>query len=282
MTRPDVPHYLGPPRGMVQRFAMRSLLRTFVFLVALAALAGAAPATAEEAALHVYGPGGPAPAMKEAARAFQDRTGVPVTVTAGPTGEWLDRARADADLVYSGSEHMMTDFLAALDGVLDPATVEPLYLRRSAILVRPGNPEGIRDVPDLGREGLRVLVVQGAGQTGLWEDVAGRTGDVALVARVRRNVAVFAPNTAEARRRWIEDPALDAWVVWDIWHVAHPGLAELVRGSERYAIYRDCGAGLTRRGRERAAARDFLAFLRSTEGEAIFRKWGWRPRSSSP
>jgi len=37
--------------------------------------------------LLVYGPGGPAPAMKEAA-AFEHANGIKVTVTAGPTPSW--------------------------------------------------------------------------------------------------------------------------------------------------------------------------------------------------
>ena len=37
--------------------------------------------------LRVYGPGGSAPAMKEAAKAFEQKTGTPVVVTAGPTAE---------------------------------------------------------------------------------------------------------------------------------------------------------------------------------------------------
>ena len=42
------------------------------------------------AGLRVYGPGGPAPAMKEAAKAFEQKTGTPVVVTAGPTPEWFE------------------------------------------------------------------------------------------------------------------------------------------------------------------------------------------------
>jgi hypothetical protein len=58
-------------------------------------------------------------------------------VTAGPTPEWIDSARQNADLIFSGSEVMMSDFIAAMPDI-DPKTVEPLYLRASAILVRPG------------------------------------------------------------------------------------------------------------------------------------------------
>ena len=44
--------------------------------LAIALLALAAPAGAQ--VLHVYGPGGPAPAMKEAAAAFGKKTGTEV------------------------------------------------------------------------------------------------------------------------------------------------------------------------------------------------------------
>lgn len=52
---------------------------------------------------------------------------------------------------------------------------------------------------DLLKPGVRVLTVAGAGQVGLWEDVIGRTGDVAMVRALRSNI-VF-PRGAEQRRR---------------------------------------------------------------------------------
>ena len=38
----------------------------------------------------------------------------------------------------------MSDFAKALPGAFDLKEAEPLYLRPVAILVRPGNPKGIR------------------------------------------------------------------------------------------------------------------------------------------
>lgn len=138
--------------------------------------------------LFVYGPGGPLPAMKDAATAFERQRGIAVQLTGGPTPQWLERARNDADVVFSGAEHMMTDFVKQLGdtsvgrgarpGRIDESTIVPLYLRPVAMLVRPGSPRGIHRFEDLLRPGMKVLVVQGAGQTGLWEDVAGRTGDI--------------------------------------------------------------------------------------------------------
>jgi len=66
--------------------------------------------------LRIYGPGGPEPAIREAARQFGSAHGIEIAVTAGPTGKWIDAAKADADLIYSGSETMMTDFLDVMGG----------------------------------------------------------------------------------------------------------------------------------------------------------------------
>jgi accessory colonization factor AcfC len=223
--------------------------------------------------LHVYGPGGPAPAMKEAAKAFQAR-GAEVDVVSGPTPTWLGAASANADLIYSGSETMMTGFIAQL-GAIDPASVQPLYLRPSAILVRPGNPEHIRGLADLFRPGHHVLIVDGAGQTGLWEDMAGRLGQIGSVTALRRNITVFAKTSADAKTAWIKDPSIDAWIIWNIWQVSNPTIAQVVPVEPEYRIYRDTGVAMTRKGEANPDARAFANFLASPAGAKIFARWGW-------
>lgn len=224
--------------------------------------------------LYVYGPGGPLPAMKEAAAAFGKQHRVDVIVTAGPTSKWIEAAKSNADLVFSGSEVMMSSFIKAMPQI-DPATVKPLYLRAAAILVRPANPEHITGIADLLKPGHHILVVNGAGQQGLWEDVAGRTGSIADVQAFRANIAVSADNSAQARAAWIKDKALDAWLIWTIWQKANPRLADQVPVQPDRAIYRDTGIALTKTGENRPEAKEFEHFLSSPAGEKIFAKWGW-------
>lgn len=211
--------------------------------------------------LRVYGPGGPAPAMKEAAKVFEQKTGTPVVVTAGPTPEWIQNAKSDADIIYSGSETMMTDFAQAMEGGFDEAKAEPLYLRPFSILVRPGNPEKITGLNDLFKPGYRVLVVNGAGQNGVWEDAAGRKGDIESVRALRKNIVKYAKNSALAKQEWINDPSLDAWLIWNIWQVANPTLADVVPVEKDYVIYRDTGIVLTKKGEQTAAAKHFVALF---------------------
>ena len=244
---------------------------------ALPAAASSSQADAEQGAvvLHVYGPGGPLPAMKEAADTFSKEQHVQVVVTGGPLPKWLHDAQQNADLIFSGSEEMMSDFQVALQGSLDPSTIVPLYVRKAAILVRPGNPSHIRGLEDLQKPGHRILVVNGAGQRGLWEDVVGRRGDIASITKFRSNIATVALSSADARTDWVQDKSLDAWLIWNIWQVSNPALAEIVPVDEAHQIYRDCGIGLTTQGRSRPEARAFVLFLQSPEGKRIFQKWGW-------
>jgi accessory colonization factor AcfC len=227
--------------------------------------------------INVYGPGGPAPAMKEAAQAFGAAHQVKINIVAGPTAQWVDKAKSDAHVVFSGAENMMSDFAKALPGTFDLRDVQPLYLRPVAILVRPGNPKGIKGFRDVLAPGVKVLAVAGAGQTGLWEDVAGRTGDIRILQAFRKNLLLpEAANSAEARKRWIEQPDIDVWLIWNIWQVANPELAQLVEMDEPFRLYRDTGVVLTHQGNALQPAQAFVNYLQSPAGQAIFAKWGWK------
>ena len=78
-----------------------------VIAAGLTAMASSAAFATET--LRVYGPGGPLPAMKEAAAVFGQVHGIDIHVTGGPTPQWIDHAKPDADLIFSGSEVMMSD-----------------------------------------------------------------------------------------------------------------------------------------------------------------------------
>lgn len=230
---------------------------------------------AAEDVLYVYGPGGPYPAMKEAAEAFGKQKNVKVEVAAGPTNQWIEKAKKDADIIYSGAEYMMTDFIFAMENRIDETTVTPLYLRPSSILVRSGNPKNIKNFPDLLKPGMKILVVNGAGQEGLWEDIAGKDGKIETVKKFRKNIVAYAPNSAVAKKIWTEKKDIDAWLIWNIWQLANPDLADLVNMSKKYVLYRDCGIALTKQGKDKKLAKKFYEFVQSEDGARIFAKWGW-------
>src|SRR3546814_11006149 len=110
-----------------------------------------------------------------------------------------------------------------MNGAIDEKTIDPLYLRASNILVRPGNPHHIGGLRSLLRPGFKVMVVQGAGQTGLWEDMAGRAGDIAPVRALPANNVSYACSTAEPIPAWTSHPTIHAWSIWEYGRAAARG-----------------------------------------------------------
>lgn len=225
--------------------------------------------------LRLYGSVGPSPAMEEAAMLFAARSEIKVEVVSGPRNVWRDKAALNADLMFSSADFMMSDYARSMDLKIDEESITPLFLRPSALLVRPGNPKRINDFPDLVRPGINVMVVNSAGATGLWEDMAGNLEDIRTVRALRKNIQVYAANSDEAMMTWKTNPDIDVWITWNTWHIPLRGRAELVPVSKTYRVLRTCSIALTARGKSKPAGAKFIEFLKSAEAAAIFNSWGW-------
>jgi len=246
--------------------------------VAVVLLLGAEPASAQ---LRVVGHGGPGPAMRDAADQFERKSGTKVEIVSGPKPKWIDRARREADLIYSGSDTMMTEFVRALPDLLHQSDVTPLYDRPATILVRKDNPLRVRGFRDLTRPDVDVMVVEGAGQNGLWEDLASRAGGIDFIRKLRPRIKLFAANSAAAREAWTTRPEIDACVIWNLGQVATPAIADQVAIERNIVLYRSMAVAVTRTNRSSADARAFATYLTSPEAARIFRRYGWRVPATS-
>ncbi len=70
--------------------------------------------------------------MDEAAAAFEKLRGIDDVVVGGPTPTWRERGKRDADVVFSGADRMMTDYIQH-----PPASGTPLGSRRPNVLDQP-------------------------------------------------------------------------------------------------------------------------------------------------
>jgi accessory colonization factor AcfC len=230
---------------------------------------------AQKDTVYLYGPGGPYPPIKELAEMFESKNAVKLVLTKGPAEGWIKQAKSNAHLIYSGSEFMMTDFLYRLNNEISPDDVKPLYFRKSGLLVRPGNQKKIMKLEDLLKPGLKILVVNGSGLTGVWEDILGQTRDINQLKAMRKNISHYAKNSAEAKKVWMEDPEVDVWISWNIWQIANAALADFVELEDKYTLYRDFGVAITTHGKNNQYAQAFFNYLSSNEAKPVFKKWGW-------
>lgn len=223
--------------------------------------------------LMVYGPGGPLGPMNELAEKFAKEKGFQVKVVAGPEGKWIDQAKQDADVFFGGAEYMLTDFTLRHPELVDDKTRTELYPRAAGILVRKGNPKNIKSLEDLAKPGIKILDVNGAGQLGLWEDLAG-TKD--LIPGIQKNIAVTSGNSAEGIEKWKANPELDAWITYESWYYRLKDTMDLVELPKKDKLYRGTPIVIAKTTDNREAAQQFIEYLKTEKSHEVFKKWGWQ------
>ncbi|MDC0765314.1 extracellular solute-binding protein [Brevibacillus sp. AG] len=223
--------------------------------------------------IRVYGPGGPLGPIKEAAEQFSAETGMKVEVTAGPEGNWIGQAKQDADIIFGGSAYMLQDFIFNHPEMIDTKSRTELYPRAAGILVRKGNPKKIESLEDLTKKGVKIIDVNGAGQLGLWEDLAGRKG---LIEGISQNINLSVKSSAEAIERWKSNASLDAWITYESWHYRLQDVTDLVELPEEEKLYRGTPIALTKITDQKKEAQQFIDYLRTEKSHQIFQKWGWK------
>lgn len=234
------------------------------------------PRDARDGVVKLYGAGGPHTAFQRVADAWQKQTGHRVEIIAGPEKSWSRKAQADADIIWGTSEQSMTAFLQTYETFASD-TVDPIYIRPAIIAVRKGNPKKITGFDDLLKDGMRIVVTEGAGVsntsgTGVWEDVAGRAGDLEEVRAFRRNIVAFASGSGASFKAFKEMDA-DAWITWPNWPVTNPDVLQAVELPDARKIWRDVNVALAPDADPEAKA--FLDYLVTEEAQALMGQEGW-------
>lgn len=265
---------------------VRMLARSVLVALIPAALAVAVAAheepdpsikhNARDGVVRLYGAGGPDTAFKKVAAVFTKETGIMVEVTGGPEPTWSKKAQADADILWGTAEEDMTALLETYKN-FSWNDVTPIYVRPAIIAVKKSNPKGIHNFEDLLKNGVRIVVTDGAGVantsgTGVWEDVAGRTGSLNDVKRFRRNIVGFGKGSGPSFRMFVDKDA-DAWITWPDWPITHSDMFDYIPLPKERTIWRDVNVVLAPDADPEA--RQFLDFLSSDRGAAIMNTEGW-------
>lgn len=266
---------------MKKTFTAVAALSMILFMAALGSAHVAQPASgapgtsafAKEEVIHVYGPGGPLGPMKELAERFSKQYKLKVEVTAGPEANWINQAKTDADVFFGGSEYMLQEMVSKYPELLDETTRTTLYPRAAGILVRKGNPKKIEGIKDLTKPGMKIIDVNGAGQLGLWEDLAGRQG---LIPGIQQNIARSVKSSAEAIDLWKNSKDLDAWITYESWHYRLTDETDLIQLPEAEKLYRGTPIAIAKTTDNKKTAQQFVAYLKTEEAHQVFQKWGWK------
>lgn len=177
-------------------------------------------------------------------------------------------SKARYDLAIAGSGADLDDLERT--GVCVPGSLRSLGLREVALLVPRGNPARIERLEDLTREGLRVGISTLDCLRGAWEDVCGRAG---LVDEVSRNITARVAGCMALEGRIVRGE-LDAAFGW-LTSAGQHSRIETVRLPDELRTLRSTSAAVIKGGVDPEGAREFSAFLASTDGWSHFAAAGW-------
>ena len=228
---------------------------------------------AESGPVVVFAGSASQPPLEEAARAFEEQTGIPIVLHQGGSGAMLSQIRLSGhgDLYIPGSPDYMQKAIEY--GLVASAPARIAYLV-PAMIVAEGNPLEIRHLGDLTRPGLRIGLADPDGVcVGLYAvELLEANG---LLETLRPKLSGMVESCAKAAAM-IPLKLVDVVLGWREFEAWRPDVVDAVlpRPTEikRLAYI---PAAILRHATNPHGAEQFLAFLTSEAGRAIFRKWGY-------
>lgn len=222
--------------------------------------------------------------LQEIAKLYERETGARVEVVIGPPATLVAQMAKErsGDVFIPGSRYGLG--LAREKGLVGRSAGETIAYLVPCIAVPAGNPKGIHSLRDLTRPGVRVGVRSDAEgpEKPCLDDVAKAAFAAAGVARqVEANIAARL-DKCEQTAAAIREGRVDAVVTWSFFAARFPKEIEAVSFPEARANYRAIPAAPTTCAADPEAARRFLEFLVSPQGQAAFARYGYAPRMSKP
>ena len=215
------------------------------------------------------------PATEEAAKIFQEKTGIPVDVIFGGSGFVLSQMKLarKGDLYFPGSSDFME--IAKKDGLVFPETEKIIVYLVPAINVQKGNPKGIQSLKDLTKDGIRVAIANP-------EMVCVGTYAVEIIEKnlttiekekFKKNLVNYT-ESCEKTANAISLKAVDAVLGWRVFHYWDPKRIETIYlKPEEVSRIGYIPIAISKFTQDKVLAQKFIDFLFSSEGKNIFRKY---------
>ena len=215
------------------------------------------------------------PATEETVRIFQEKFGIPVDVIFGGSGFVLSQMKLTkkGDLYFPGSSDFME--VAKREGLVLPDSEKIVVYLIPAINVQKGNPKRIHALKDLTKEGIRLAIANpetvcvGTFAVEIFEKNLTREEK----SKVRKNIVNYT-ESCEKTANVISLKAADVVVGWRVFQYWDPERIETIfLKPEAISRIGTIPIAIARFTKDRTLAQEFVEFLLSSAGKAIFKKY---------
>lgn len=234
-------------------------------------------AAAAAESLLIFAGAATVPPTTDAAKAFEQKTGVKVEVVFGGSGYVLSQMKLSkqGDLYFPGSSDYME--IAKRDGDVLPATEKIIVYAVPAINVQKGNPHGIKGLKDLLKPGLRVAIANpegvcvGAYAVEIFEKELTKEEREQLKQNIK-NYTGSCEQTATA----ISLKLADAVVGWRVFQYWDPERIETIPlPKEQIPRIGYIPIAISKFSKQPKLAQQFIDFVTGPEGQKIYAKYSY-------
>lgn len=216
------------------------------------------------------------PAMEEAARVFEERTGIRVYLNFGGSGVVLSQMKLSksGDLFIPGSPDYMHK--AKTGGVVYPETEKIIAYLIPAILVQEDNPKDIQELSDLVRPDVKVGIANPESVCiGLYAYEILEYNKLIEKIQKAGTIVTYAESCSKTATL-IALKLVDAILGWRVFSIWHPDRIDVVYlKPEQIPRLSYIPGAISTFTKNKENAQKFLDFLTSPEAQKIFVKWGY-------
>ncbi len=212
------------------------------------------------------------PATEEVARLFEEKYDVNLELHFGGSGAMLSQMKLTGrgDIYFPGSSDFMEE--AKRDGLVLPESERIVVYLIPAISVQKGNPKNIQSLDDLTRPDVTVAIADpetvAVGLYGV--EILERAG---LSESIRPKIATYAESFTKTARLVVVK-SVDAVIGWSIFEYWAPEETETVYlRPEQIPRISPVPIAVGKSSEQPAMAQQFIDFVTSDEGKAIYAKW---------
>ncbi len=217
------------------------------------------------------------PPTEEAARAFEKKTGIKISITFGGSGYILSQMKLGrmGDIYFPGSSDYMEK--AKNEELVFPETEKIIVYLVPAINVWKGNPKKIYTLKDLAKPGLKIAIANPSGVcVGLYAvEIIEKNFTGSEKISFRKNIINYT-ESCEKTSTAVSLKMADAVIGWSVFQYWDPDRIETVKlKPDEISRIGYIPAAVSRFSKNKKVALEFINFLISDEGKKIFKKYNY-------